>query len=95
MPPGSISEVKKCSQLSLSGADINFFMSHVYGFGPDNPEEELARCYSAMFIMSISMNNMLGIKNAEKFGYIVGYKIGLMVEKINHYIGTSTHQCLY
>jgi hypothetical protein len=47
IPASSMSDIKYCSHYNFTGSEINILMSHVYGFAPDNPENEISRCYSA------------------------------------------------
>ena len=81
--PSSMSDIKHCSHYTLNGADINILMSHVYGFAPDNPEDKLARCFSAFISMAGVVDSKFGPKKGEALGKKIGFKVGKAVSTLD------------
>ncbi len=81
--PSTMFDIKHCSNHHINGADINVLMGHVYGFAPDNPEEELARCYSSFLGMGEVLENSFGQKKAGEVAMKVGHRVGQMMGMLN------------
>ena len=81
--PSSMSDIKYCSNFNLDGAEINFLMSQVYDLSPDNPEDELANCYSSFYGMAGVLNSKYGEEKAGQIGFKVGHRLGQITHTLN------------